>query len=46
MANILRHAVIGCGLAGALVVGAVAPSSAQGVYANPCLLYTSDAADE
>ena len=35
MANILGHAVIGCGLAGALVVGAVAPSSAQGVYANP-----------
>ena len=35
MANILGHAVIGCGLAGALVVGVVAPSSAQGVYANP-----------
>jgi len=35
MANILRRAVIGCGLAGALVVAAVAPAFAQGVYANP-----------
>ena len=35
MANILRHAVIGCGLAGALGVAAVTPSFAQGVYANP-----------
>ena len=35
MANILRHAVIGCGLAGALVVAAVVPSFAQGVYGNP-----------
>ncbi len=40
MANILRRAVIGCGLAGALVVAAVAPSFAQGVYANP-YLYTA-----
>ena len=35
MANILRDAVIGCGLAGTLVLGAVAPSFAQGVYAEP-----------
>jgi hypothetical protein len=37
MANILRRAVIGCGLAGALVVAAVAPSFAQGVYGNASL---------
>ena len=35
MANIVRDAVIGCGLAGTLVLGAVAPSFAQGVYAEP-----------
>src|SRR5258708_33908472 len=35
MANILRDAVIGCGLAGTLVLGAVAPSFAQGVYVEP-----------
>jgi hypothetical protein len=35
MANILRNAVIGCGLAGALVVAATGPSSAQSYYGGP-----------
>ena len=35
MAISLRNAVIGCGLAVSLVLAAVAPSLAQGVYAEP-----------
>jgi hypothetical protein len=35
MANVLRNAVIGCALAGTLVLGAVAPSLAQVVYVDP-----------
>ena len=35
MANGLRNAVIGCALAGTLVLGAVAPSLAQVVYVDP-----------
>jgi hypothetical protein len=39
MANILRTAAIGCGLAGALALAAAMPASAQGVvgpyYASP-----------
>ena len=35
MAISLRNAMIGCGLAGSLVVAAVAPSLAQGVYGEP-----------
>jgi hypothetical protein len=35
MANILRNAVIGCGLAGTLMLAAAGPSLAQGVYADP-----------
>jgi hypothetical protein len=35
MANVLRNAVIGCALAGTLVLAAAAPSLAQGVYVYP-----------
>ena len=35
MANVLRNAVIGCALAGTLVLAAAAPSLAQGIYVDP-----------
>ncbi len=35
MANVLRNAVIGCALAGALGVAATAPSLAQSFYGGP-----------